>query len=147
MLLRVVSLFCFIVASTNVAQTQTKKACTMDEEKQADTEASTLKTWREVYSSYKSFIQCDDGSIGEGYSDSVARLLSEHWNTTGELLQLVSRDKDFEQFVMRHIDELMSLSQGRKIRENASSHCPAQGVQMCKSIISKLKKISPVVKP
>lgn len=77
-----------------------------------------------MYASYKKFLHCDDGAIGEGYSESVARLLSDEWSTSNQLVRSTAADRGFKQFVLRHVDELMSPTQAAKIGDNSSKHCP-----------------------
>lgn len=122
---------------------QTQKPCSTEEAIRAETEASSLQSWAEVYKSYKKFAHCDDGAIAEGYSDVIASLLSDHWNSTDDLARLVSRDKRFEKFVMRHIDELMSPTQAKNIRKNAEAHCPSGAKQLCGNIIAEIRKTGP----
>lgn len=134
---------CLILANLGLWASQNPKPCTRREAIRADKEASSLRSWTELYSSYKSFAQCDDGGIGEGYSDSVARLLSDHWNSTNQLNRLVSRDKDFERFVLRHIDELMSPAQAKNIRDNAEARCPSNAKRLCKRITARIRETGP----
>ena len=117
------------------------KVCTREEAMQAETESSTLKDWDSVYRAFKHFAHCDDGAIGEGYSDSVARLLAQDWAHIGKANDLVSSDKKFERFVLRHIDELMSPTQAKIINENARVHCPAGVERLCKLIESRLSEV------
>ena len=91
-----------------------------------------------VYASYRRFAQCDDGGIGEGYSDSVARLLADKWESTGELNNLASGGKGFRQFVLRHVDELMSPTQAEAIGRNATERCKPNARVLCKSITARL---------
>jgi hypothetical protein len=147
MRLRIIGLFCLMAANAQALVAQNKKPCTRDDAIHAETEASSLKDWNEVFRSYKSFAQCDDAAIAEGYSDSVARLLSEHWDSIGQFLRFVSQDQSFEQFVLRHVDELMSPAQLKKIRNNAHSRCPPNGKQFCRAVISLLNAATPKSSP
>ena len=69
--------------------------CPAAESQRAESEADTLRTWNALYKSFKSYGQCDDGAISEGYSESVARILVDHWNTLPELAHLVRKDAEF----------------------------------------------------
>ena len=93
--------------------------------------------------SYKKFARCDDASIGEGYSDKIARLLSDKWSKVSELDRLAARDKGFERFVLRHVDELMTDEQANKIRENAQKHCPPKVDRLCMAIITRMRETDP----
>lgn len=123
-----------------------KKQCTRQEAIRAEEQASTLKSWDEVYEAYKNFAHCDDAAIGEGYSDSIARLLSEKWSSTDRLNQLTSVNGNFERFVLKHIDELMSPSQAAKIRENAETKCPLHAESLCQAISLRLKEVDDAIK-
>jgi hypothetical protein len=74
-----------VFASTLQAQSKTSVACTEQKAIRAEEEASVLHTWTEVYKSYQNYGECDDGAIAEGYSDSIAHLLSDNWNRISEL--------------------------------------------------------------
>jgi hypothetical protein len=108
----------------------------------AETEASSLANWTELHRSFKSYAQCDDAAIGEGYSDTVARLLTKDWSSFDQLNRLAAHDKTFEKFVLHHVDELMSPTQAQTIRENAEVHCPVNARQLCKAILTRIKQSS-----
>lgn len=139
---QIIVLLCFIIATFQPAWSESKKICSEQDAMQAETEIDSLRNWEYIYKSYKRFAQCDDGSIAEGYSDVVARLLSDHWNTVGDLVRLGVHDRGFEQFVLRHVDELMSPTQAENIRRNALSHCVPNGNNLCRAIISRIKEAS-----
>jgi hypothetical protein len=124
--------------ATPLAGAQSKTKCSQEDAMKAEAEASTLQDWSAVYKSYKRFSQCDDASIGEGYSNSVVHLLASSWGQFDQLNSLASQDAKFETFVLRHIDELMSPDQAKKIRENALAHCTQSGKHLCNSIVNKL---------
>jgi hypothetical protein len=131
------ALTCGLVACANASD----KVCTREEAIQAETESSTLKDWDSVYQAFKRFGHCDDGAIGEGYSDSIARLLASDWAHIEKANTLTSSDKKFRRFVLHHIDELMSPDQWRMISENARDHCPTSAARLCKLIESRLSEV------
>jgi hypothetical protein len=87
-----------------------------------------------LYKSFKSYGQCDDGAIAEGYSESVARILVDHWNTLPDLARLQSKDAEFRRFVLKHIDATLNVSDIRKIRKKASAQCPAGLRHICNEL-------------
>ena len=111
-----------------------QRVCTDVEAGQAQREADQLRDWDSVYRSFKRFAHCDQGSIGEEYSDSVSRLLVHDWKHLDALLRFTAADTDFEQFVIRHIDETMSEDEAALIINNARLHCPSEARRLCKSI-------------
>ena len=48
-----------------------KRGCGDVEGQHAFDEAITLRSWDALYKSYKLYRQCDDGAVGEGYSESA----------------------------------------------------------------------------
>lgn len=108
------------------------KPCTDAQETQAEKQVDLLKTWDQVYRSYKKFApQCDDGAVAEGYSDAVGKLLANHWKQFPKLVKLAKGDKGFAQFVVRHVDESLSDDTLQRISKNARSRCPADAKKLC----------------
>lgn len=98
-----------------------QKSCTTQDAMMAEEQVPVLKNWGEVYQSYKAYGHCDDGALAEGYSDSISRLLSDEWSSADQLNRFVLRDRDFERFVLKHIDESMSWDLPEKIRNNQTA--------------------------
>jgi hypothetical protein len=133
--LLVCALGCFFTGG--VATSQSRR-CSQDEAIRAETATDKLKTWNSVYGFYKQFSHCDDGSIGEGISDAVAKLLANGWQSFGDFVQLASKDKAFESFVIRHVDETIDWNHDApKIHQNARIHCPSNAVALCKLLIDR----------
>jgi hypothetical protein len=101
-----------------------RRGCGDVEGQHAFDEAITLRSWDALYKSYKLYRQCDDGAVGEGYRESVARILSDHWNTLPELARLARKDSQFRAFAIGHVDATLTMDDGRKIRKNAKTQCP-----------------------
>jgi hypothetical protein len=115
------------------AEATPQKLCTQAEAKEAQKDADQLSDWDSVYRSFKRYAHCDDGAIAEAYSDSVGRLLARDWKHLDALVRLTS-DPDFEEFVIRHIDETMSEDEAALVINNARLHCPPAAKRLCKSI-------------
>lgn len=108
--------------------------CSKTQALAAEQEAAQLSTWAAVHKSYANYAQCDDGAIGEGYSESVTLLLANHWPTLPSLAQLVAHDDPFLQFVVRHIDATVPRERLAKIVANARGHCPKGEHALCERI-------------
>ena len=115
-------------------------ACSSQTARKAEEQASTLKTWNALYQSFKHYAACDDGAIAEGYSNSVAALLSE-WDDIGSLNKLVIKDKKFGDFVIKHVDWLMTPSQLEAIDSHANKSCPTEVSGLCVRIRERVKEI------
>jgi hypothetical protein len=94
-----------------------------------------LRTWDTLYRSYKSYQHCDDGAIGEGYSESVARILVDHWQTLPQLDRLARKDAHFRRFVLRHLDATLNMDDVEKVRKTATTQCPSGLRVLCDDLI------------
>ncbi|HSZ63521.1 MAG TPA: hypothetical protein VK828_17110 [Terriglobales bacterium] len=110
-----------------------ERSCAELEARMLD-EAFTPRSWETLYTSYRSYRQCDDGAIGEGYSESVARLLVDHWNALPQLAGLARRDAEFRAFVMRHVDATLNMDDVEKIRKKAKTLCPTGSRTVCNDL-------------
>jgi len=117
--------------SASFAKTE---ACPRDLALKAESEASTLETWQSVFVSYKKYKQCDDGAIAEGYSSSIATLLADHWEDIDQLTRLSNQNTRFNKFVLRHVDETMSLDQATRIKKNVAQRCLSGAKKLCAEI-------------
>jgi hypothetical protein len=121
---------CILAAS----EAATTPKCTREDAQRAEIEASSLKTWQQVFDSYGRYRRCDDGAISEGYSSSIATLLATGWDDIGELLPLIKSHPDFERFVLRHLDDTMSRDQDARIQSNVRDACPTNAAQFCAAV-------------
>jgi hypothetical protein len=92
------------------------------------------KNWGSLYRLFKRFGDCDDGAIGEGFSEDVAQLFSKQWAHLDSLSRLAASDKVFERFVLRHIDATLSDDELRTIANNSRLHCPTGEKRLCQSV-------------
>ena len=122
--------FLTLVAS---AQSQRKpKPCTKAQHEQVENEASNLRSWDALYASYRRYGHCDDVDAAEGYDESIARILVDHWKTLPRLAQLIRRDKAFARFA--GVGPTAGINDLRKIKENATHRCPAGLTDLCHRI-------------
>jgi hypothetical protein len=91
----------------------------------------TLRSWDALYRSYKTFRQCDDGAISEGYSESVARILVDHWNTLPQLNRLTKNDPRFRLFVIGHLDATLNMDDVETVKKKAKTQCPTGLRTLC----------------
>jgi hypothetical protein len=137
----------FLMVSANVSAEEYYQSpwvsaakCTTQDAIAADSDLGRLTSWAAVYRSFRRYKQCDDGSIGEGYSDKIVILLTKHWPTVIALSSLAQADPEFGDFVLSHVDELMSPDQAKVIIDNAGNHCPAGVSTLCKRLDAKARK-------
>jgi hypothetical protein len=99
-----------------------------------------LKTWEAVHKAFQRFSPCDSGSVGENFSDAIALMLAGQWSQTRRLQQLTQRDREFETFVIRHLNELMTAQQAVTIEQNAEKHCPDGAQALCEHILKRIRE-------
>jgi hypothetical protein len=104
-------------------------------------ESSTLKSWQNIYDSYRKYQQCDDGAIAEGYSDSITGLIANNWDTLKDLKMFTETDKEFLKFILRHIDASVDPDDVKKVFDNASQHCAANFSELCSLIKERAEEI------
>lgn len=132
---------CFVIATVTVflaaSACSVAKVCTREQAMEAEVEAVTLSDWPAIFKSFHEHKQCDDGAIAEGYSYSVAMMLSAKWEELAELHELTKQDSSFRAFVIKHIDETMTAEQQRKIVSFSRNQCPATLLDLCQEIYLK----------
>jgi hypothetical protein len=97
----------------------------------------TPKDWGELHQLFRKFGTCDDGAIGEQFSEDVAQLFSRQWAHVNQLDRLGAADKAFERFVLRHIDATLDESELLLIVDNAKLHCRAGDGRICGLVFAK----------
>lgn len=108
--------------------------CSPKDAEAADAAVDSLDSWKKLDWAFKKYGHCDDGSIAEGNSEAVARLLVDHWDTLPSLVTLVKRDPALKQFVLRHVDTTLDTDDLEKIEAFASSRCPGDATLLCNEL-------------
>ena len=128
------------LAAGQTVRTKAARPCTRDQAIAAEQDVDHLPNWNAVYGSFKRYGQCDDGAIGEGYSDAIAQLLAHRWDQFEQLRRLAARSKPFRRFVLHHVDELMTQDEAALIEKNARLNCPEDGKVLCSAILAKIRE-------
>ena len=97
------------------------------------------KGWASLYRLFKQFGDCDDGAIGEGFSEDVAQLFSKQWAHLDALSRLTASNKAFEQFILRHIDASLSEDELKSIANNSKLHCPTGEKRFCRLVQARVQ--------
>jgi hypothetical protein len=129
-----IGLFVVMTLALTRAQATTSPVCSGDKAKQAATDVEQLKDWNSVYRSFKRFEPCDEGTVAEQFSYSIGTLLAKEWSNLPSLLRLAALDPEFQQFVIRHIDENIPEEEAQRIVSNSRKRCPVGGEWLCKSV-------------
>jgi hypothetical protein len=102
--------------------------------------ADSLRSWDALHKSFLKYGNCDDGAIAEGFSESVARIFVEHWETLPRLSELSKKDAGFYRFAMKHVDATLNVDDLVKIKEDATRHCPSGLSNICRELQSTSKR-------
>ncbi|MRS92062.1 hypothetical protein GJV04_18755 [Enterobacteriaceae bacterium RIT714] len=108
--------------------------CAKPEADAAEMTVDNLKTWASVYDNYVRYQQCDEGSIGEGHSEAIIRLLVDHWNELPTLEALAKQHPPFADWVLSHIDSTLNADDLEKAANTAQSQCPLSDAGLCQKI-------------
>lgn len=101
-----------------------------------------LSNWRSIAEfHHRHFPACpDDGFYAEGYSDLVVRTLAEDWHSLPELSLAISRNAEFQRFVLKHIDASTDPTQLKTVLTRASFSCPEGQEELCSAIAEAAKR-------
>lgn len=94
-----------------------------------------LTSWQVMNDNFTRFHQCDEGSIAEGNSEAVIRLLVDKWGTLPKLSVLTRQNAAFETRVLSHIDSTLDSGDLQTTVDLATSQCPASESVLCRKIV------------
>jgi len=84
------------------------KACPPADEKKAEAAIDRVVNWDLLYKSWQEYKQCDKGSVGEGFTEALMRLIVD-WKQVDVLAKQVEANREYRDFVHRHIDSPAAL--------------------------------------
>jgi hypothetical protein len=91
--------------------------------------------WSSLLQHQRVFSGCDDGSLGEAYSDAVVHLFAQRWNQFRTFAALAKKDPVFQLWAVRHIDASASDEDLKKIVLNTTTCLGDVEVKnLCKTI-------------
>ena len=134
-------LACCVVVSAKVSFADASKPCSKKDEIDVERLAAKATSWNQLHKLYRRYHQCDDGAIGEGFSESVSIILSQSWGQLRSLQLIIQKDASFETFVLNHLDETLPEERLLSIENLARKSCPDSAKKLCDNIIKRLKQI------
>lgn len=109
--------------------------CTIKDAEAAEQAVDHLTSWQVMNDNFTRFHQCDEGSIAEGNSEAVIRLLVDKWETLPKLSVLTRQNAAFETWVLSHIDSTLDSGDLQTAVNLATSQCPASESTLCRKIV------------
>jgi len=125
----------YFLAMTQQSRAQANR-CSQARIDKLEEESDGIRDWsklREFYHRY-SFCKIDDAEVTEGVSESVARMLADHWETLPIASNLFKQDPKFETFALAGINITDSTDDLNHIDRLATDHCPANLHMLCLKI-------------
>jgi hypothetical protein len=114
------TVFTLAVVFCNLAAAQ-KNPCATTNQIEREKKAS-VRNWDALFKYYRLYGRCDDPMAAEASSESIARILVDHWETLPRLAELTATDTGFRRFV--RLDSTMDSKDLTRVRANAIKHCP-----------------------
>ncbi|WP_314421402.1 hypothetical protein [Pseudescherichia vulneris] len=109
--------------------------CTIKDAEAAEQAVDHLTSWQALNDNFTRFHQCDEGSIAEGNSEAVIRLLVDKWEALPKLSVLTRQNAAFETWVLSHIDSTLDSGDLQTAVNLATSQCPASESALCQKIV------------
>jgi hypothetical protein len=122
---------CIFLLSPAIGKAQ---FCSAKQAVLAATEAETLTDWKKVHAFYSEFAACDDGEVADLFSEAVLNLLTKHWVEINVLMSEIKKDQPFQEFVLNHVDSTADTEDLKRVRANATNHCPKEESSLCAAI-------------
>ncbi|OOG52990.1 hypothetical protein B0E48_16795 [Rhodanobacter sp. C03] len=113
--------------------------CTSTQAKAADNASGSWRSWPSIFAAYQRYGQCDDGAVGEGFSDSIVHLLASNWGKLNQAQPLIARQPAFQAFIIRHIDASADSDELQNVQRYATHSCPPSATGLCRQIAGAAK--------
>ena len=128
------AMLCVLVGCSAISVRAEINGCPKALEMEAlDVAGGTIPDWRAMHEAFDKYRNCDDGAIGEGFSDAVVRLLANKWQDLEILGALTNTDGNFEEFVIKHINETAAERDLRSVHANSKA-CSGPYKALCEKI-------------
>ena len=112
------------------------RRCSQETIDKLEEQSDGIRDWAKLRNFYHRYSTCqiDDAEVTEGVSESVARMLADHWDTLSAASRLFKQDPSFETFALAGLNITDSTDDLNKIDNLASKQCPANLQVLCKRI-------------
>lgn len=125
----------FLMGTLLLSSNALAEVCIPEDAEAAEQAVDHLTSWQVMNDNFTRFHQCDEGSIAEGNSEAVIRLLVDKWETLPKLSVLTRQNAAFETWVLSHIDSTLDSGDLQTTVDLATSQCPASESTLCRKIV------------
>jgi hypothetical protein len=125
---------CILVLGQSVAA-QTSK-CSQPTIDKLEDQSDQIRDWATLRTYFHRYNACriDDATVTEGVSESVARILADHWATLPTAAKLFQQDPSFETFALAGVNITDSTDDIKRIDDLAAKQCPVNLHTLCRKI-------------
>lgn len=119
-----------------LSEASTQGSCSAEMSQRADSLlAAAKRNWGDLLKHQKAFSACDDGALGEGYSDAVVHLFAQQWGQFSMFVTLAKQQPDFKLWALRHVDATASDEDLHNVVINAKTCTKSRTTgSICKAI-------------
>lgn len=122
-----------------ISGTTHAKICTEHDVEAADLAIDNLDSWEAIHKKYVAYAKCDDGSIAEGNSEAMARMLIDKWQDIAKIQSLINHDSGFKNYVVRHIDATLDTDDLHQTITLSPESCLTKNKALCVKFIAAAK--------
>ena len=99
-------------------------------------DSDSIRDWAKLRIFYHRYSACkiDDAEVTTGVSESVTRMLADHWETLQKASSFFNQDPAFERFALAGINITDSTDDLNRIDKLAAEHCPTNLHTLCGKI-------------
>lgn len=105
--------------------------CSSKDAEEAQTAVDRIDSWAHLAQFRERFLRCDHGSVAEGSSEAVARLLVDHWADLSALTGIEANHPGVTAFALRHINSTLDTGDLRQIAYLATKQCRPADTKIC----------------
>ena len=110
--------------------------CSQQTLEKLESESDNIRDWPTLRTFFHRYSGChvDDAEVTEGVSESVARMLIDHWDALPKASELFKQDAPFEKFALAGINITDLTEDLNRIDKLAAEHCPTDLHNLCQKI-------------
>ncbi len=124
-------------AAAAVAQ----KPCTKADESAAMKAIDRISTWAALQSTWKSWRHCDQGPVGEQFTEAILRLVID-WKNVNQLADAM-KDADYNAFILAHLKSPEAKGDAQDVYSRTKANCPRGLESFCKEMGEAVKEPPP----
>jgi hypothetical protein len=132
-----------VLATPALAQ---EKACSPAESAAAEKAADRIVNWEQLYKTWQQYRHCDKGPVEDVLTEALLRCIVE-WKHIEGLAGPMEKDKDYREFVYRHLSSPAAKADVESVYSRAKMNCPKGMDTFCGQIATAVKPFAGLEMP